>query len=134
MVKYCQSKGYYFQLLINHLIFSSTPISETHHNHHYPPIIEVIQDFTDTELITMKENINKGRQAKKLLPHHKYMMGFCWMLPDELTLLEAFSHVIFVDITEKTNNKKCPLLIAGFKDSNGNTIIFYRCFIPNQQA
>ena len=34
----------------------------------------------------MKENINKGRQAKNLLPHHKYMMAFCWILPDELRL------------------------------------------------
>ena len=134
MVKYCRSKGYHFQLLINDPQLSLSPVSETHHNHHDPPLIEEIDDFTEQELITINENIIQGCQANNLLPNHKYMMAFCWMLPDELSLLEAFSHVIFIDVTEKTNNEKRPLLTAGFKDSNGNTVIFYRCFMPNQQA
>ena len=134
MVKYCRSKGYHFQLLINDPQLSPSPVSETHHNHHDPPLIEEIDDFTEQELITINENIIQGRHANNLLPNHKYMMAFCWMLPDELSLLEAFSHVIFIDVTEKTNNEKRPLLTAGFKDSNGNTVIFYRCFMPNQQA
>ena len=134
MVKFCRNNGYHFQLLLNDPIFSSSPISETHHNRHDEPLIEENDDFTQNELKAINENINKGRKAKKLLPHHKYMMAFCWMLPDELSLLEAFSHVVFIDVTEKTNNEKRPLLTAGFKDSHGNTIIFYRYFMPNQQA
>ena len=76
IVKYCQSKDYYFQLLINDPKFFSSPISETHYNYYDLPLIEEIDDFTEQELVTINENIIKGCQAKKLLLKHKYIMAF----------------------------------------------------------
>ena len=62
------------------------------------------------------------------------MMGFAWVIPDELKLLEAFPQVVYIDTTEKTNNEKRPLLTLGAKDSNGKVFIFLRVFMPNQQS
>ena len=39
---------------------------------------------------SLKDNIDLGRVAHSLQSEHKYMMGFAWVVPDELKLLEAF--------------------------------------------
>ena len=73
---------------------------------------------------SVKNNIDFGRVASGMDSHQKYMMGFAWLIPAEIHLLEAFPHVIMIDTTEKTNNEKRPLLTAGGKDSNGNFLYF----------
>ena len=46
-------------------------------------------------------NIDIGRVAKCLNDRQKYILGFAWVIPDEIQLLEAFPHVIMIDTTEK---------------------------------
>ena len=134
MMIYCRSKGYNFQLLLYEPLIGSEPVTETYMNNEDQPKIQSILDFSKKELDSVKNNIDFGRVASGMDSHQKYMMGFAWLIPAEIHLLEAFPHVIMIDTTEKTNNEKRPLLTAGGKDSNGNCFIFLRCFMPNQQA
>ena len=83
---------------------------------------------------SLEDNVDFGRIAHGLQSDHKYMMGFAWVIPDELKLLEAFPQVVYIDTTEKTNNEKTPLLTLGAKNSNSKVFIFLRMFMPNQQS
>ena len=104
MMKYCRKQGYLFQLLLHDPIYGNTPVSETYHNEKEEPHVQEILDFNEKELDLVRMNIDIGRVAKGLNDHQKYMLGFAWVIPDELQLLEAFPHVIMIDTTEKTNN------------------------------
>ena len=73
---------------------------------------------------SLMTNDRIGQSAKNLEDKQNYMMGFAWVIPSELRLLEAFPNVIMVDTVEKTNNEKRPLLTVGGKDSNGKMFIF----------
>ena len=134
MVKYCRSKNYDFQLLLNDPLFSSEPTSETYLNGEEEPKIESVLDFNDKEMDSLKNNVDYGRIAMNLQQEQKYMMSFAWVNPKELYSLDVFPKVIMIDTTEKTNNEKRPLLTAGAKDSNGNMFIFLRVFMPSQQS
>ena len=136
MMKYCRSKNYNFQLLLNDPLFSSEkpPTSETYLNDQEEPKIESVLDFNEKEMDSLKNNIDYGRIAMNLQQEQKYMMSFAWVNPKELSILDAFPEFIMIDTTEKTNNEKRPLLTAGAKDSNGNMFIFLRVFMPNQQS
>ena len=57
-------------------------------------------------------------------------MSFDWVNPKELYLLEAFPEVIMIDTTEKNNNERRPLLIAGGKDSNGKMLYSFESLCP----
>ena len=83
---------------------------------------------------SLMTNVRVGRSAKKLQENQKYMMGFAWVIPNELRLFKSFPNVIMVDTAEKTNNEKRPLLTVGGKDSNRKMFIFLRCFMRNQQS
>ena len=133
-MRYCRSKNYNFQLLLNDPLFQNEPQSETYMNNQDEPTVESILDFNAREMDSLKNNINFGRVALDLSDDQKYMMSFAWVNPKELYLLEAFPEVIMIDTTEKTNNEKRPLLTAAGKDSNGNMFIFLRVFMPNQQS
>ena len=134
MMKYCWAKNYNFQSLLNDPLFSSELTSETYTTEHEDPTIESILDFNDREMDKLKNKMDFGRVAMNLQEEQKYMMSFAWLNPKELHLLEVFPEVIMVDTTEKTNNEKRPLLTAGWKYSNGNTFVFLRVFMPNQQS
>ena len=136
MMKYCRSKNYNFQLLLNDPLFSSKhpPTSETYLNDQEYPKIESVLHFNQKEMDSLKNNVDYGRIAMNLQDEQKYMMSFAWVNPKELYILDAFPEVIMIDTTEKTNNEKRPLLTAGAKDSNGNMFIFLRVFMPNQQS
>lgn len=134
IMRHCRAKGYNFQLLLNDPTFSSDPVSETYTNDAEEPVKHTILDFSDKEIDSLKQHVNHGRVASSLTSEHKYMMGFAWVVPSEILLLEAFPHVVYIDTTEKTNNEKRPLLTVGAKDSNGKVFIFLRVFMPNQQA
>ena len=71
-------------------------------------------------------NVRVSRSTKNLEDNQKYMMGFAWVIPNELRLFESFANIIMVDSVEKTNNEKRPLLTVGGKDSNGKMFIFLR--------
>ena len=134
MIKYCRSKNYNFQLLLNDPLFSSEPTSETYLNGEEEPKIESVLDFNDKEMDSLKNNVDYGRIAMNLQQEQKYMMSFAWVNPKEVYILDAFPEVIMIDTTEKTNNEKRQLLTACAKDSNGNMFIFLRVFMPNQQS
>ena len=72
----------------------------------------------------LKNNVKFGRVAIDLTEEQKYMISFASVNPKELYLLEAFPEVIMVEIAEKINNGKRPLLTVGGIDSNGNMFIF----------
>ena len=55
------------------------------------------------------------------------MMGFTWIIPSELRLLDAFPNVIMVDTDINNNNEKRPLLTVGGNDCNDKMFIFLRC-------
>ena len=110
MMRYCRAKNYNFQLLFIDSLFSSEPNSETYKMDKEDPMIESILDFNEKEMDKLKNNINFDRVAMELKQEHKYMMSFAWINPNELYLLDAFTEVIMVDMTEKTNNEKSPLL------------------------
>ena len=57
------------------------------------------------------------RISQGILDHQKYLMGFCWVIPIELDLLEAFGELIYVDTVEGTNNEKRTLLTCDGKGS-----------------
>ena len=54
MMRYCRSKNYNFQLLLNDPLFSSEPISETYMNNKEDPTIESILDFNKREMDSLK--------------------------------------------------------------------------------
>ena len=62
------------------------------------------------------------------------MMVFEWVILSELRLFESFPTIIMVDTVGQTSNKKSPLLTVGDKDSNGEMVIFLKCFMPKQQS
>ena len=134
MMRYCRSKNYNFQLLLNDPLFSTGPTSETYLNDQEIPKIESVLDFNQKEMDSLKNNVDYGRIAMNLQNEQKYMMSFAWVNPKELFILDAFPEVIMIDTTEKTNNEKRPLLTAGAKDSNGNMFFFFRVFMPNHQS
>ena len=57
--------------------------------------------------------------SQGILDYQKYLMGFYWVIPTELDLLDAFGEVVYVDTVEGTNNEERPLLTCGGKDSEG---------------
>ena len=59
-------------------------------------------------------------------------MYFAWVNLKGIYSLESFPEAAMIDHTEKTNNKKRPLLTAGGKYSHDNMFIFLRVFMPNQ--
>ena len=134
MMRYCRSKNYNFQLLLNDPLFSAEPTAETYTNDKEEPEVSSILDFNEREMDKLKNNVDFGRVAMDLQKEQKYMMSFAWVNPKEIYLLEAFPEVVMIDTTEKTNNEKRPLLTAGGKDSHGNMFIFLRVFMPNQQS
>ena len=66
MMRYCRSKNYNFQLLLNDPLFSSEPISETYLNNVEDPKIESVLDFNKKEMDSLKNNIDYGRTAMHL--------------------------------------------------------------------
>ena len=86
------------------------------------------------EMESLKTNVRMGRSAKNLEDNQKYIMGFAWVMTNELRLFDSFPNVIMVDTVEKTNNEKRPILTVGGKDSNGKMFIFLQWFMLNQQS
>ena len=76
MMRYCRSKNYNFQLLLNDPLFSSEPTSETYLNDQEQPTVESTLDFNQQELDSLKNNMNFGRVAINLQEEQKYMMSF----------------------------------------------------------
>ena len=66
MMKYCRSKNYNFQLLLNDPLFSSEPTSETYLNDQEEPKIESVLDFNEKEMDSLKNNLDYGRIAMNL--------------------------------------------------------------------
>ena len=94
-------------LLLNDPFISSDPISEVFFpSSHTKPISYPINDFNKEEMESLMTNVRVGRSAKNLEDNQKYMMGFAWVIPNELRLFECFPNVIMVDTVEKTNNEK----------------------------
>ena len=119
MILYCKKHNYYFQILVHDQIQHIGLIFKIYLNKDKNPIIEKINNFHKNETSNILDYIDNSR----------YVIELAQIIPDEIHLLELFKHVIFIDITEKTNNDKQPLLPAGFNDSFGKNIIF---FMPNQ--
>ena len=60
MMRYCRSRQYNFQLLLNNPMFSSDPTLETYTAEKEHPTIESILDFNDREMDKLKNNVNFG--------------------------------------------------------------------------
>jgi len=106
MMKYCNNKKYYFMLLLNDPFVSPDPVSEIFFpSTHNKPYTRRIKDFNKEELESLMTNVRVGTSATQLEENQKYMMGFAWVIPIELYMLEAFPNVIMVDTVEKTNNE-----------------------------
>ena len=109
------SKSTKHPLLLIKINCRQKPITETYTNNKEDPIIESILDFNQKEIDSLKNNVNYGRIAMSFNEDQKYMMAFVWVNPKELYLLQAFPEVIMIDTTDKTINKKRPLVTAGRK-------------------
>ena len=131
---YCRSKNYNFQLVLNGLLFSFEPTSETYLNNKEDPMVGTILDFNTGDIKKLKDNVTFGRVVINLIEEKKYMMSFAWSNPNELSLLEAFPEVITVDTTIKINDEKRPSLTIGRKYSNGHIFIFSHLGMPNKQS
>ena len=135
MIRYCQSKVYNFQLLLNSPLFLSELKAETYANDIEETKISSILDFNERETDNLKNNVNFRRVAMNLQEEQKYIISFAWVNRKEIYSLEASPEVVMIDSMEKTNNnEKRPLLTAGGKDSHGNIFLFLRVSMPNQQS
>ena len=73
---------------------------------------------------SLMTNVHVGCPVKIFKENQKYMLGFAWVIPNELQLYEVFPGVSMVDTVEKNNKEWRPLLTVGRKDSNGKMFIF----------
>ena len=69
-----------------------------------------------------------------MLPEHKYVMVFSWVIPKEIELVHPFPEVMTVETVASTNIENRPLLTIGGKDSNGRMFIILRAFLPHDEV
>ena len=50
-------------------------------------------------------NVHVGCPVKIFKENQKYMLGFAWVIPNELQLYEVFPGVSMVDTVEKNNKE-----------------------------
>jgi MULE transposase domain len=62
------------------------------------------------------------------------LLGIVWVLPTGKQLFRAYSEVMFIDGTHKTNKENRPLITMGIKDCYGKMQIILRAFVPNERA
>ncbi len=60
MMRYCRSKNYNFQLLLNDLFFQNEPQLETYMNNQDEPTVESILDFNSREMDVLKIMLTLG--------------------------------------------------------------------------
>lgn len=66
-MKYFETRNYNFQLLLNDLLFSSEPTSETHKNDKEDPTVKSSLDFDDQDMDKkLKSDDNFGRISTNL--------------------------------------------------------------------
>ena len=66
MIRYCRSKNYNFQLLLNDPLFSTDPTAETYMNDKEEPTVTSILDFNKREMDKLKNNVTFGRVTMNL--------------------------------------------------------------------
>ena len=69
-----------------------------------------------------------------LKEHHKYLISFAWVTPQEREKFILFPEVITVDTVFGTNYENGPLLMMGGKDSNGKIFIFLVLIYPMRRV
>jgi MULE transposase domain len=62
------------------------------------------------------------------------LLAIVWVLPKGKQLFRAYSEVMFIDGTHKTNKENRPLITMGVKDCYGKMQIILRAFVPNERA
>jgi hypothetical protein len=62
------------------------------------------------------------------------LLAIVWVLPNGKQLFRAYSEVMFIDGTHKTNKENRPLITMGVKDCYGKMQIVLRAFVPNERA
>ena len=50
---------------------------------------------------SLMTNVCVGCAAKNSNENQKYMVGFAWVIPNELRLFESFPDVVMIDTVEK---------------------------------
>lgn len=62
------------------------------------------------------------------------LLAIVWVLPIGKRLFRAYSEVMFIDGTHKTNKENRPLITIAIKDCCGKMQIVLRAFVPNERA
>ena len=78
--------------------------------------------------------ITVGHGGMNLLPEHKYVMGFAWVIPRERRIFNLFPEIMTVNTVASTNKENRPLLTITGKDSNGKMFIILRAFLTHEQS
>ena len=83
-----------------------------------------ISDLSELEKNSINHFVNVGRNSLDLQEHHKYLISFAWVTPQDREKFILFPEVIAVDSLVGTNNENRPLLMMDGNDSNGKMFIF----------
>ena len=86
------------------------------------------------ELADASKFSNEHRKKMNLTHEQNLLLAVAWVIPGEKDYFFLFPEVLFIDIVEKTNNEKRPLLVVSGKDSDGKMFTILRAFLPNQRS
>ena len=75
-----------------------------------------------------------SRVAVNATPNQDVLLAIVWVLPNGKQLFRAYSEVLFIDGTHKTNYENRPLITMGIKDSDGKMQVILRALVPNERA
>jgi hypothetical protein len=72
------------------------------------------------------------RSTRNLCSDQKLLVACAWVTPEEWRLFQLYGNVLYIDVTNDTNQEKRPMLTIVVKDGNGKTYTVLRCLMPHE--
>jgi hypothetical protein len=76
----------------------------------------------------------EGRVSVNADDNQDVLLAIVWVIPNGKQLFRAYSEVMFIDGTRKTNKEYRPLITMGVEDCDGKMQIVLRAFVSNESA
>lgn len=97
-------------------------------------LCEIVRDDSGVLGDDMMQYARESRVSVNADDNQDVLLAIVWVLPHGKQLFRAYSEVMFIDGTHKTNKENRPLITMAVKDCFGKMQIVLRAFVPNERA
>ena len=95
---------------------------------------DILGNMSNDEKCDMLNVAAEHHQALNTQSHQELLLLVVWTTPEEISLLNLYPEVIYVDCTGATNTNKLPLLTITGKTCIGAMFTILRAYLPNERS